>query len=434
MQDELREQLTEKETENMRLKNNLESLQERFDYEISELHSVINDYEKKSNKQASTAEINRFKKELKVFKKEAKDVYNSLQEIYNKSCESYRQKVFKLEQQSNVYQSDLVDLQRTIHELEHQVSNNVEKTEQLNKSIEFYKNISVEQADALKKAGSEKYQTEIENVQLRTELKNREIDFNYQIKIYSDKSQHYDNKIRTMQEVIDSLTHEKHSLHEDYKTLHSLIKESEEERQLRSQNIQLKVQLEESQAESKKYQNEVLQTKEYSKKTQEDLFSLQSLFTSQKKEKELVMAQMNMKDREITSLKSDCNKLKEEIFELQEKAYELPKFEKVEYSTSKFTDKTSDNILEYENEVLRRDLETEKLSKNNLEQALSVQKEELNTIKREKEMLELQKKQLERELNDSYDSNQMLRSIRTSGFKKQPKVKFAPENNTEHPM
>lgn len=412
IRDELREQLAVKETENLRLKNEYEALQEKFDTEITESHRVINELKDKSNKRVDASELAMFKKDIKAYRKSVSDSFALYQKMYQDRMMKYRNEISTLEEQLKNCQNENSEYKRKIAECELLVNSECNKSKSMQSNLDFYKKHSEEQSVRLREKDTECFKKQNELAELRTKLTNLQINNDFKFKISNEKINELQNTIIEKSDQIGELNQQIQYYSENYEKLHDLIKESEEEKILRINNANLTKELDQYKIEHNTLKNEIQQYREQVGKCDEVIFDLKNKMTTTKKQNELLHSQIECKDQEVKNWKTQYLHVNKELNDISSKEIQFPKFVKHETQDQFKPIIEHDNILTFENEELKRKLNEKNVQYEKQTDEYAVLKKEYQNSKKDNEALTLRVRQLKRELEDEKDCTKMIRVMR----------------------
>lgn len=413
IREELRTELEQKEHECMRFKTDLESLQERFDIELSDCHKTIGELKNTAAKNVNSKEIAALKDKLEMSQKSVSSFMKSFKETHQKRINTYRTEISELEEKHKALKVENSDIKRRIQETEIILKSETSKNENLQNSLDFYKKHSDDIANQLMQKGIENFNVENQLSELENRLSNMNISHEYQIKLQNERNEDLNKSLMEKTQKIDSLNKqiEKYSL--DYQKLYSMIQESDEEKRLRSENSNLSKNLSDLTIHNETLKNDCKIFREKIESSNHAFSSLQSQMTALKKQNELINSQMTFRDREIKNWKSQCEHLETTLQELKSRKPELPEFEK--YNASAQSEPVFDqkyNLIEFENSELKRKLDELVNNLANSRNEFLILKKNHYKLAKEKDSLELKKKQLERELVDERDQNRLFMDVR----------------------
>ncbi|KRH94657.1 Myosin class II heavy chain [Pseudoloma neurophilia] len=421
--EELRNELEKKEEECMKLKNDLESLQERFDLELTELNDQINNFKQQEMYQKlnekKLKDMKAIKENLEKERNQIETFLKSFKEIYQNKINHYRKEMNDLENGSKNLSRENLQLKKDLNSLERENTDLKKRMDDFENNLTFYKKHSDEITNELIQKNRETQQKENELHSLRNKINNLEISVNHMSQIEKEEKDKSNDKILFLENKNKSLNEMLQKYSEDYKKLYQMIKESDEEKQLREENLKINNQLSHLRLKNETLQNNCNSLKDQINQITESFNSLQNQTTSLKKQNELLNIQMTYKEKEIKNLKEEYETLQIKRSEIlneedknngehsgQSQVQEVKK-ENIQEKIA-FYDNKRESLLQFENLELKKTVEEMTKKSENFKSDLISLKNAHSTILKEKELLELKKRQLERELADEKDQNRLF--------------------------
>lgn len=418
VRDDLREELARQEDTNMHLRNELEALHASYEKEMGDRDALINELKSRTVNKIGTQELCALKREVKAYQKYITDALGVSQSTFSAKIGKYKQEIVELEERNKNLKAENYEMKNKLGEVNMCVDMHVNKNRNLENSLAFYKKSADDATGRLRTKDAELLKWRNETAELRTRLSNTQIKHEYALKVAEERNKDISKVLADRDARIAGLNDQLSKFGHEFERLNGLIKESDEEKMLRTENTRLTKECAELSVELHAMKNDNNLLKEQIGRCEESVLDLENRCSALKKENELKSSMMECKEQEINNWKNQYVNAAKELRDMALEKIPMPEFTRIQVSSAPEEKQEMDYALVFENDELKARV-TEKDEKiEALTNERDTTKEEVHELKKAFETLELKNKQLERELADEKDANKLFKMIRTINKKK----------------